>query len=331
VLRQVRALPGTADAALSVITPVSGQGWNNSVEVSNAAPLPGRQAMTFMNGITPGWFATFGTPLIAGRTFTDRDRYGAPPVAIVNQAFVRRFLNGASPIGRTVRSRGVPGLVNKNVPKEIVGVVADAVYRNLREPVPPTTYLPIAQIDESFGQPSVTLMVRSTAGSPALLARSIAAEVAAVNPDLAVTFRPLADHVNAALTQERVIAMLSGFFGGLALLLAGLGLYGVTSYGVSRRRREIGIRVALGAAPGRVIRLVLRRVALLVGAGVMLGAAASVWASPLVATLLYGMQPRDPGTLIGAASVLAAVGTLAGWLPARRASRIDPAEVLRDT
>jgi putative ABC transport system permease protein len=331
VLRQVRALPGVADAALSVIAPVSGQGWNNNVDVSNAAPLPGRQAVTFMNGITPGWFATFGTPLVAGRNFTDGDRKGAPPVAIVNHAFVQRFLNGASPIGRTVRSRGVPGLTNKDVPKEIVGVVADAVYRNLREPVPPTTYVPMAQMDESFGLASVYLMVRSTSGSPALLAKSIATAIAAVNPDLAVTFRPLADYVNASLTQERVVAMLSGFFGGLALLLAGLGLYGVTSYAVTRRRTEIGIRMALGAAPGGVIRLVLRRVALLVGAGVIVGAGVSVWAAQFVATLLYGMQPRDPATLVGAASVLVAVGTLAGWLPARRASRIDPADVLRDT
>ena len=327
----MRALPGVADAALSVITPVSGQGWNNNVDVSDATPLPGRQSMTFMNGITPDWFATFGTPLVAGRRFTDGDRKGAPPVAIVNQAFVRRFLNGVSPIGRTVRSRGVPGLPNKDVPKEIVGVVADAVYRNLREPVPPTTYVPMSQMNESFGLASVYVMVRSTTGSPALLAKSITAAAATVNPDLALTFRPLADHVNAALTQERVVAMLSGFFGGLALLLAGLGLYGVTSYAVSRRRTEIGIRMALGAAPGGVIRLVLRRVALLVGAGVIVGAGVSVWASQFVATLLYGMAPRDPVTLAGSALVLMAVGTLAGWLPARRAARIDPAEVLRET
>jgi predicted permease len=287
--------------------------------------------MTFMNGITPGWFATFGTPLVAGRNFTDGDRKSAPPVAIVNQAFVRRFLNGASPIGRTVRSRGVPGLENKDVSKEIVGVVADAVYRNLREPVPPTTYVPMAQIDESFALASVYLTVRSTAGSPALLAKSIATAISTVNPDLALTFRPLADHVNAALTQERVVAMLSGFFGGLALLLAGLGLYGVTSYAVSRRRAEIGIRMALGAAPGGIVRLVLRRVALLVGGGVAIGAIASVWAARFVETLLFGLKPRDPVTLIGAAAVLTAVGALAGWLPARRASRIDPAEVLRNS
>jgi ABC-type antimicrobial peptide transport system permease subunit len=174
-------------------------------------------------------------------------------------------------------------------------------------------------------------MVRSSAGSPALLARSVAGAIATLNPDLALTFRPLADVVNASLTQERVVATLSGFFGGLALLLAGLGLYGVTSYAVSRRRTEIGIRMALGAAPGGVVRLVLSRVAVLVGGGVLAGVALSLWAARFVETLLFGMKPRDPVTLIGAASVLAAVGALAGWLPASRASRIDPAEVLRES
>ena len=136
--------------------------------------------------------------------------------------------------------------------------------------------------------------------------------------------------MNAALTQERIVAMLSGFFGGLALLLAALGLYGVTSYAVSRRRTEIGIRMALGAAPGGVVRLVLRRVAILVGLGIVAGCAVSLWAARFVATLLYGLQPRDPSTLVAAAVVLGTIGALAGWLPARRASRIDPARVLRD-
>jgi putative ABC transport system permease protein len=330
VRQAVRSVPGVADASLSVITPVTGQGWNGNVDVSDVPPLPGRQSMTFKNAVTPDWFETFGTPLTAGRYFNDGDRRGAPLVAIVNQAFVRKFMNGASPIGHTVRDRPVAGLTNNDVPKEIVGVVADAVYRNLREPIPPTLYVPLAQLNESFAVPSISLNVRSSTGSPALLSRSVGAAIAGVNSDLAVTFRPLASLVNASLTQERVVATLSGFFGGLALLLAGLGLYGVTSYAVSRRRSEIGIRLALGAAPGGVVRLVLARVALLVGAGVIAGVLVSLWAARFVEALLFGLTPRDPMTLVAAALILAVVGALAGWIPARRASRIDPAQVLRD-
>jgi len=136
--------------------------------------------------------------------------------------------------------------------------------------------------------------------------------------------------VNNALIQERIVAMMSGFFGGLAVLLAGLGLYGVTSYAVSRRRTELGIRMALGAAPSGVIVLVLRRVALLVGLGMVAGAGVSLWAARFVTALLYGLEPRDPVSLAGAICVLGAIGALAGWLPARRASRIDPAGVLRE-
>ena len=164
-----------------------------------------------------------------------------------------------------------------------------------------------------------------------LLARGIASALTTADPDLVFTFRPMTDQVSASLTQERVIAMLAGFFGALALLLAGLGLYGVTSYAVSRRRTEIGIRIALGAARAAVVRLVLSRVTVLVSAGVLLGAGVSLWASRFAASLLYGVEARDPVTLVGAAVILAAVGALAGWLPAWRASRIDPAAVLRES
>jgi ABC-type antimicrobial peptide transport system permease subunit len=139
----------------------------------------------------------------------------------------------------------------------------------------------------------------------------------------------LADQVNASLRQERLVATLSGFFGALALLLAGLGLYGVTSYAVSRRRTEFGIRMALGAPPSRIVQLVLWRVALLVGAGVTVGAIVSLWASKFVASLLYGLEPRDPGTFASAVIVLTLVAAFAAWVPARRASRTDPAITLR--
>jgi ABC-type antimicrobial peptide transport system permease subunit len=177
----------------------------------------------------------------------------------------------------------------------------------------------------------VDLSVRSSGAPPAQLAKSVAAAIHSVHPELVATSRSLADQVNATLTQERVVALLSGSFGALALLLAGLGLYGVTSYTVAQRRTELGIRMALGAAPGGIVRLVLSRVTRLVGLGVLIGAGLSVWASRFVAALLYGLEPRDPATLVGATVVLAAVGAAAGWVPAYRASRIDPADVLRES
>lgn len=331
----VRALPGVTDAALSLVTPVSGNAFippPPGITVSGSVPLPYSERVTFGNLISPGWFHTFGTRLTAGRDLADSDRQGTPAVAVVNEAFARTFLNGASPLGHTITfARNAP---TRKMPIEIVGVAADAVYRSVRDPAPPTFYLPLAQHDKdpAFMGPlaSVTLSVRSAVGSPALLTKSIVAAVADVSPELALTFRPLADQVNASLSQERLVAMLSGFFGALALLLAALGLYGVTAYSVSRRRKEIGIRMALGAAPAGIVRLVLSRVTMLVGIGVAVGAAVSLWASKFVATLLYGLEPRDPVTLSSAVVVLLTVGTLASWLPARRAARVDSALVLRD-
>ena len=328
VLEAAQAVPGVSHAALSVITPVSGSAWNNLVEVPGAPELSERDRISFMNYVTPDWFATYGTQILAGRAFDDRDRAGSKPVAIVNEAFARRFLNGANPVGHTVREQGRPG---QEMPfMEIVGLARDAVYRSVRDPVPPTMYLPLAQPPEDGPMSSISVSARAAGGSPALLTKSVVDAVAGVDRNLTLTVHLLADQVDASLLQERIVAMLSGFFGALALLLAGIGLYGVTAYAVSRRRTEIGIRLALGAQPGGVVRLVLRRVALLVGAGVVVGGVTSLWAARFAGSLLFGLQPRDPVTLAAAAVVLAAVGALAGWLPARRASRVDPATVLRE-
>jgi predicted permease len=310
-----------------VVTPVSGSTWQYDIEVLGEAPLPEDERGVYVNLVSPGWFDTYGTTLLAGRDFDARDVAGAPRVAIVNQTFVRRYLQGANPIGRRIRESGGPP--RERQPAEIVGVVEDAVYRNLRNPVPPTVYLSLAQPErpEAFA----SLSIRAAAGgSPALLTRSVADAISRVDRDLTLTFRPLTDQVNAVLIQERLLAMLSGFFGGLALLLAGLGLYGVTAYAVHRRRGELGIRMALGAAPERVVLLVLRRVALLVGTGVVLGGLTGWWSAPLVQALLYGVDPRDPLVFAVAALVLAAIGALAGLVPARRAARINPVETLRE-
>jgi putative ABC transport system permease protein len=324
----VRALPDVSDAALSLTTPIGSGQFTPPMEISG---VPDTRGPVWGNLISPGWFGTFGTPLIAGRDLTDRDRPGAPRVAVVNEAFARKFAGGASPIGRTLTL--YPRSTLSLGPIEVVGVVGDAVYGSLREPAPPTFYMPLAQFDylTELGIRSINLSVRSKTDSPILLTKSISTAVATVNPQLALTPRPLVSQVNASLTQERLIALLAGFFGVLALLLAGLGLYGVTSYAVTRRRIEIGIRMALGAAPTGVVRLILGRVAILVGCGVALGAIAGLWASRFVASLLYGLEPHDPLTFIGAALTLGAIGAIAGWLPAWRASRIDPAAVLRES
>jgi ABC-type antimicrobial peptide transport system permease subunit len=176
----------------------------------------------------------------------------------------------------------------------------------------------------------VDLSVRSTSLPPLQLTSSVTRAIQGVSPDLVITSHSLADQINGTLSQERIVALLSGAFSTLALILAGLGLYGVAAYAVIRRRVELGIRMALGGAPSTIMRLALARIARLVGVGLVIGIVASLVLSRFVVTLLYGVEPRDPITLVGAVAILAGVAIAAGWLPARRASRIDPAAVLRE-
>lgn len=318
----VRAVPGVADAAFSFLTPVSGPILLRPIE---GRAIPERERMSSVNLVSPGWFRTLGTRIVAGREFRDADRAGTSPVVVVNQAFVRKFLNSSNPLGQVVRT----GIVGPNAgAAEVVGVAEDAVYSSLREPAPPTIYFPLAQL-QSAPPASLTLTVRSEAASPQQMARSIAAAIGTIDPDAVLTFRPLTEQINATLTQERILALLSGFFGGFAILLAGLGLFGITAYSVSRRRREIGIRMALGAAPGSVIRLVFRRVCLMIAAGVVIGAAASMWTTQFTASLLFGLEPRDPITLALAVVILSGAGLLAALPPAWHASHVDPSVALR--
>ncbi len=322
-------VPGVASVSASAVTPVGGSTWQFLVEIPGGPTLPERDRVAYVNLVSPDFFKTLGTRVIAGRDLSPQDRHGSPDVVIVNEAFAKKFFNGESPVGKTVRQPPFPGRPGST--HEVVGYVQDAVYRSVRLAVPPTMYLPMAQNPEPPS--SVSLSVRAAGGSPALLIKPLAAALGGVNGDLSITFRPLAEQVNASLIQERVVALLSGFFGGLALLLAGLGLYGVTSYAVGRRRTELGIRMALGAEPGGVVRLVLRRVAMLVGMGIALGIGlgilAGATAAKFITGMLYGLEPKDPLTFAAAAVTLSLVGALAGWIPARRASRVDPALVLR--
>jgi predicted permease len=321
----VASVPGVKSAALSRIRPLSGQGWNNVVEVPGS-PLTDRQRMTWINGVSPGWFSTYDMRLLEGRDFSDLDRPGGELVAIVNETFARKFLGSREGVvGRNVRR----GAFGRFVTFKVIGVVADAVYRTPREGEAPTMFVPLAQVDRL--DPTLTLAVEARPGARGSIERSVSAALAAVDGRVAFTFGWFSDLARIPMAQERLVAMLAGFFGALALLLAGLGLYGLTSYSVNRRRREIGVRMALGADPLGVVRLVLSRVTWLVAAGIVVGGALSWWVGKYVAaTLLFRLEARDPGTFGTAALILVCVGAIAGWLPARRASRIDPTKVLRE-
>jgi predicted permease len=322
---EVAVLPGVAHAGLSALVPVGNMQWNTLIE-----PLPGQPALSerdrapWVNIVSPGWFSTYGMRLMAGRDFDTTDRLGTLRVVVVNELFARKFLAPGTPIGQTVRT----GLEGPQVNEyQVIGVVNDAVYRSARRGVEATMYAPIAQMDKQDAV--IELTVTAASGRPADLIRIVAGAVTRVSNDVSLTFSPIAEQLRGSVRQERLVATLSGFFGALALLLAGLGLYGVTSYSVGRRRREMGVRLALGARPSGVVRLVLRRVVWLVGAGVVVGTGLSLWASRFVATLIFGLEPRDPATFIAAAVVLLTIGLIAGWLPARRASRVDPTVALR--
>jgi predicted permease len=323
LLEAARSAPGVGNVGGSMVVPIGG-GWTTRVEVEDGPPLSPGDRGVHANAVSPGWFDAYGMKILGGRQFVATDRLGAERVAIVNEAFARHFLNGENPLGRVIiRS---PNL--ERIPVQIVGLVRDAVYRSVRQTVPPTMYVPLAQYDEAIS--TLNIAVRpSTGNTSSRAARNVIDYVTKVDPNLVITSQPLADRVGASLIQERLMAMLSSFFGALAILLAGIGLYGVTSYGVSRRRAELGIRIALGATPGAVVRMVLRGITTFVLIGVALGSVIGLWASQFVKTLLFGLEPRDPLTFAGAAMLLICVALFAAWLPALRATRIDPMLALR--
>jgi putative ABC transport system permease protein len=323
------AVPGVSRAAASFLNPLSGQGWNGRFQVEGGTvTLDDRRRLAWVNAVTPGWLATYGVPLLAGRDFDAGDRAGGAQVALVNEAFAGRFLGGHSPLGRVLLRQGRPD--RQEPPLEVVGLVKDAVYRSPRDPMEPTVYLPLAQVNPDDMWPVATLGVKSRLGSPASVSKDVTTALSRVDPSLSLTFRPLSDQVDAAVGSERLVAGLSGFFGMLALVLSAVGLYGVTSYAVTRRRTEIGVRMALGADAPSVVRLLLGRVGRLLVAGVAIGTALSLGAGRFVRGMLFGLGPDDPATLLAAALVLVLVGLAAAGLPARRAARMDPAEALRE-
>jgi predicted permease len=306
------------------MTPIQGGVWDSEVLIEGYSAKSSQDVIVNFNQVSPGYFATLGTPFVVGRDFNEHDTQQSPTVAIVNETFVKKYLGAANPLGRTFR-------VNNNKPTapiEIIGVVKDAKYSSLREQVPPTAYRSGSQTVRSgfFGN----IIELRSAGPPADLIRAVKAAMEEVNRDITLQFTTLATQVDESLVRERLLATLSGFFGGLALLLACIGLYGVMSYNVARRRSEIGIRMALGAEHTKVLRMVLGEVGILIGIGLVAGLSAAVAMTRFVASFLYGMKPNDPLTLFLASATLAAVALIAGYLPARRASKLDPMTALRE-
>jgi predicted permease len=326
ILEKMRAVPGVDLAASSTMTPISNQMWNEFIYPEGFQAKSRDDRLIYFNRISPGYFRTMGTALLGGRDFTDRDTAKSEKVMILNQAASRHFFGSTSPVGKLVGmdAEGKPG--TKELFR-VVGVVQDAKYAAIKEDPVLTGYLPAAQDPHPW--PTMNFELRSSVAAGEL-SPLVRAAVAAVDRSISLEFRSFETQVSDSLAQQRMLALLSTFFGGLALLLAVIGLYGVTAYSVLRRQGEIGIRMALGARRGSVISLVLRDVFAMLIAGTVVGVAVSLAAGRLVTSLLYGVKPTDVATLAAAAVVLGTATAIAGFVPALRASRLDPMAALRD-
>ena len=320
LLERLRAIPGVESAALTNIIPLRDWGGGSAwIDGAPREPKPTR-----LSRVGPGYFQTLEVPLVAGRDFNAGDRVGAPDVAIVNHAFARRFLNGANPVGHRLWIEAAPG--SPDTLYEIVGFVGDTKYADLREDWRPIVYYAAAQ-DDGAGAGG-TFLIRSRLPQGEVVA-SVKRVLNEINPAITINFEGLKPMIDATILRERLIATLSGFFGLLALLLACIGVYGILSYGVASRTTELGIRMALGAQRTDVFWLILREALWLVIIGVVVGLPLIFAVTRLAATLLYELSPTDPVSLVAAAMLMLVVAMLAGYLPSRRATRVDPIVALR--
>ena len=311
------------------MTPLSGREWSNSV-TAPGHPLPaGVDPDTMLNWVTPGYFETMRTPLLEGRTFEARDSATSTPVVIVNQLVARRYFGTQSPIGQHLIVGTVSSGTRKMLrqPIEIIGVVQDTKYHSLDEDFQPEAYFPLSQIQQNVVEN--TAFVIRAAMTPGALIPAVRDAMGSVNKLASLQFTTLKQEADDSVAQEHLMAVLSGFFGGLALLLTAIGLYGVMAYVVTQRTHEIGIRMALGAHQSSILRFVLRDALTVLAAGIAAGLLGSIWISRLVKGLLFGLKPNDPSTLALAIIVLVAVALLATYIPARRAMRVDPMVALR--
>lgn len=321
---RLRNLPGVVSAGRSVITPVSNRIWNNVLQVDTPNPPKGDDAVAFFNFISSGYFETLRTPLLAGRNFNGSDTKTSVQVAIVNETLARKFYAKENPVGKFFRVEPEPG--KTAVPIQIVGLIKDSKYESLREENSATAYFPINQITEHAEGQAFELR---TAVRPSVLIPAVQEAVASVSKAIPLEFHTLAEQVDDSLVQERLLATLSTFFGALALLLAMIGLYGALSYLVAQRQPEFGIRMALGASRGSILRLVMRDVVIVLAGGLAAGVCLALITVGVLQKMLFGLAPHDTFTFIASIGLLSAVAMVAGYLPARRAMRIDPMAALR--
>jgi predicted permease len=321
LLDRIEAVPDVSAASLSLYGLLGRARRVEDASVDGYEATPDDDTLVQAMFVTPRYFEAIGASLIEGRPFDERDRSGGPAVAIVSEAFARHFLGGGSAIGRRF---GLDGPESSRM-IEIVGVVGDIKPTELREPAPQIFYRPAAQVPGYLN--SVEVRCRR---DPATMVPHLRRVVAEVAPDLPLLrISPLADRVDVALSDERMLSQLTGVFGGLALLLAAIGLHGVLAYGVVQRTSEIGLRLALGAGRLEVLWMVMRGALAWVGVGAAIGLIATLALGRLLSSLLFGLDPIDPMTILVASATLAGVAAAAAFWPARRASRLDPLTALR--
>ena len=319
----LRAMPGVESLAETWVVPLDGNNSSSVVWLDGASRADGREVL--FNRVSRGYFETLDMRLIAGRDIADSDTASTPFVAVVNEAFARKLLPGLNPIGRRFRVEASPAYPERQY--EIVGLVGDAKYRRLREAARPVIFVAILQRGGNVA--GGTYVVR-TAATLQGFAPAVRDALARVNPRLRFVVRGLEANIRDAMLRDRAMALLSSLLGGLAALLAAVGLHGVAAYGIERRRREIGIRLALGADRRRIVASVLRENGRLVVAGLGIGTVLALVATAAARGLLYGIEPRDPVTMTAAVATLGALALLASAIPARRAAQVDPISTLKD-
>jgi putative ABC transport system permease protein len=311
--------------------PLSENGMRIGFQRADRPPaMVGHRVSTDVRVVTPGFFSTLGIPIVSGRGLSDTDLPNSPQVVVVSQAFAKQYYPNENPLGKRInigwgRQRSENKADTVNAGGEIVGVVGDMKARGANEAAPATIYLPFDQAPIT----EVSLLVRSTA-SPTLIVNEARAAIKEIDADLPVfDVKTMTDAVSESVAQPRFYAILLGSFAGIALLIAALGIYGVISYAVSQRTRELGIRIALGAQRERVVRLVIGQGLTLTLLGIVLGVAGAVVLTRLISSLLFGVAAADPLTFISVAVLFVLVACLASYLPARRAAGVDPIIAMR--